>query len=88
MGTKDTIAKIAGELELGRLNPGALGAGIVAGSGAQLLSRSPIDEQELGAITCATDVEYDQLIAAATTAAKAWRNVPAPVRGSISRSPR
>ena len=85
MGTEDTIAKIAGELELGRLNPGALGAGIVAGSGAQLLSRSPIDEQELGAISCATDVEYDQLIAAATTAARAWRNVPAPVRGSIVR---
>ncbi|MCC6171230.1 MAG: aldehyde dehydrogenase family protein [Gammaproteobacteria bacterium] len=50
-----------------------------------LVSRSPIDGRELGAVTVATRADYDRVVDAAVRAFGAWRVIPAPRRGELVR---
>ena len=54
-------------------------------SGDILPSISPIDSQPLGNVRCAAADDYENIVARATEAFKAWQKVPAPKRGDIVR---
>jgi aldehyde dehydrogenase (NAD+) len=69
-----------------------LGEQIGAGSGGELKcsgdilkSISPIDLQPIGKIRCASENDYEKVIARAADAFRSWRMVPAPKRGEIVR---
>jgi len=86
MATAETFSKIAKELGLEAINPGAFGNGYTGGANSSALSSySPIDGAALGAINVATDADYEKVIAGASCAFAGWRTVPAPVRGAMVR---
>jgi aldehyde dehydrogenase (NAD+) len=69
-----------------------LGEQIGAGSGGELKcsgdilkSISPIDLQPIGKIRCASENDYEKVIARAADAFQTWRMIPAPKRGEIVR---
>jgi len=73
-------------LGLGAENPGACaGPGAWSGSGTRLVSHSPTDESELATIATASAADIETVLAAASAAALAWREVPAPKRGEAVR---
>ena len=51
------------------------------GEGATITSKNPADESVLAEVSTAADKDYEAVLTAATEAAKAWREVPAPRRG-------
>jgi len=55
------------------------------GSGSRLVSRSPADESEVAAVATAASADIDAVLGAASAAALAWRDVPAPKRGEAVR---
>src|SRR5271167_1270446 len=55
------------------------------GGGPLLASHNPSDESLLAEVATATAADYDAVLAAAVTAAQAWRTVPAPKRGEAVR---
>lgn len=73
-------------LRLKDKNPGAyLGAQSFTTGKQRLSSRSPIDENPLADVSVSTLEDYDQVLTGAIAAFKAWRLVPAPVRGQMVR---
>ena len=56
-----------------------------ASIGSQIVSTSPVDGATIGATGVCSKDDYEKVIAAATEAGKAWRNVPAPQRGEVVR---
>jgi aldehyde dehydrogenase (NAD+) len=66
-------------------SPVAVGRRWLAGSGPTLDVRTPIDGSQLAAFPQATAADLKPLLAAATSAFKDWRMVPAPVRGEFVR---
>ena len=78
---RDTMSALG----LQQVNAGAFGKGIIVSKGATLISSSPIDGQELGRITCADEVAYDQVVRDAHEVFLEWRKVPAPERGLLVR---
>ena len=72
--------------DIGADNPGVcLGPGQWRGAGAKVVSINPASEQALARVTLASADDLDAVIAAATSAAQAWRAVPAPRRGEAVR---
>ncbi|NNM60984.1 MAG: aldehyde dehydrogenase family protein [Steroidobacteraceae bacterium] len=57
----------------------------VQGDGAWIESHSPSSGQRIAKVRAATAADYERVIAAATAAAKLWRQVPAPKRGEAVR---
>jgi len=55
------------------------------GSGAKVISTSPVDGQEIASVTTATQADYDRVIETASKAFTEWRMKPAPLRGEIVR---
>ncbi|HWO08849.1 MAG TPA: aldehyde dehydrogenase family protein [Polyangiaceae bacterium] len=76
---------------LGRLGLGvepravALGSEWRAGSGPELVKRSPIDGAVLARFAMASAADVAPVLASAATAFEAWRVVPAPERGRLVR---
>jgi aldehyde dehydrogenase (NAD+) len=64
----------------------AIGADWAAGRGAAIAVRSPIDGQTLGEFAAVDATQVDAAIEAAAAAFRAWRVVPAPVRGQFVRA--
>ncbi len=56
-----------------------------SGRGKKVSIHSPVDGALIGAINLANEEDYDRIIKKATTAFKAWRQLPAPKRGDIVR---
>lgn len=54
-------------------------------NGAIIESYSPVDGQLIAKVKTTTRADYDQVMDAATSAFKTWRDVPAPQRGEIVR---
>lgn len=54
-------------------------------NGAIIESYSPVDGQLIAKVKSTTRADYDQVMDAATSAFKTWRDVPAPQRGEIVR---
>lgn len=54
-------------------------------NGAIIESYSPVDGQLIAKVRSTTRADYDQVMDAATSAFKTWRDVPAPQRGEIVR---
>ena len=54
-------------------------------SGEILPSHSPIDNDLIGRIRCASREDYEQVVLRATEAFKTWRMTPAPARGDVVR---
>ena len=63
----------------------SVGATWVAGTGAKLTARSPIDGSALGEFAAASVDQVNAAITAATKSFPAWRDTPAPVRGELVR---
>jgi len=71
---------------IGADNPGVcLGPGQWRGGGAKVVSTNPATEQPLASVSLADAGDLSAVIAAATAAAHAWRDVPAPRRGEAVR---
>ncbi len=82
----DAIALLLARFRIDAPHPGAcLGPGQWRGGGAQLASFNPADASTLGTVTLADAADVEAVVAAATAAARAWRDVPAPVRGAAVR---
>jgi aldehyde dehydrogenase (NAD+) len=64
----------------------SMGGRWVAGGGASLSARSPIDGAPLGELSAASPAQVDEAAARAADAFAAWRLVPAPVRGQFVRA--
>ena len=56
-----------------------------SGSGSEINSFSPVDGSKIGSVNLATAADYENVMDAATSAFKYWRQVPAPRRGEIVR---
>ncbi len=55
------------------------------GSGAELLSYSPVDGTLIATVKTTSKTDYDRVMSAATSAFNIWRAKPAPLRGEIVR---
>ena len=67
-------------------HPGAcLGHDQWRGGGTHLTSFNPADQSVLGTVALANAADVDAVITAAAAAARAWREVPAPLRGAAVR---
>lgn len=79
---KDFLRKLG----LKTKNPGAwTGQESLSGSVRSLHSHSPVDGEEIGAVTITTREQYEKVIARAQEAFLVWREMPAPKRGEIVR---
>jgi len=73
---------------IGADNPGVcLGPGQWRGGGAIVVSSNPANDRPLARVSLAIADDLTAVIAAATIAAHAWRDVPAPRRGDAVTSP-
>ena len=67
-------------------NPGVcLGPGQWRGGGAEVVSTNPANDEPLARVKLASADDLEAVIAAAASAAHAWRDVPAPRRGEAVR---
>ncbi|MCK6692332.1 MAG: aldehyde dehydrogenase family protein [Thermoanaerobaculia bacterium] len=79
---KDFLRKLG----LKTKNPGTwTGQESLSGSVRSLHSHSPVDGEEIGAVTITTREQYEKVIARAQEAFLVWREMPAPKRGEIVR---
>src|SRR6266542_6267977 len=79
-------AGLFGRLGIASDNGGAcLGPGAWRGGGETIASINPANGRELARVRSADAADLDAVILAATTAARVWRDVPAPKRGEMVR---
>src|SRR6266536_4061433 len=79
-------AGLFGRLGIASDNGGAcVGPGDWCGGGETIASINPANGRELARVRSADAADLDAVIAAATTAARVWRDVPAPKRGEMVR---
>ena len=69
----------------GPLRGVSIGREWIEGTGTRLIARSPIDGETLAELTTAGSAHVDAAVSAAAAAFRAWRLVPAPVRGQFVR---
>jgi aldehyde dehydrogenase (NAD+) len=83
-----SIAASQALARLGVKTPLGVGVGreAIAGGGASLVARSPIDGSSLAELTMASAEQTDSAIEAAAAAFRTWRTVPAPGRGQFVRA--
>jgi aldehyde dehydrogenase (NAD+) len=80
------MREIVSSLGLQAVSPGAFGKGVVTSSTQrELISRSPINGEELGRIVCADEAAYERVVQDAVEVFTEWRKVPAPERGDLVR---
>lgn len=79
------MKEIVSALGLKEVSAGAFGKQSIERNGPILVSRSPINGEELGRVQCATAEAYDQVVKEAQEVFLEWRKVPAPVRGEMVR---
>jgi aldehyde dehydrogenase (NAD+) len=79
---------VLGNLGLQSLNPGTWssdGGWLSDASAARIDSVNPATGKVIGSVLATTPVQYENVLAAATEVARAWRSVPAPKRGEAVR---
>lgn len=82
MEPKDFLKKLG----LKTKNQGAwTGQNDISGSRRYIDSYSPVNGEFIGSVSITTREQYDQVIQAAESAFKTWRDMPAPKRGEIVR---
>ncbi len=80
------INEVLAELGVNQLNNGAsTGSNWTATGGSQIDSYSPVDGRLIGSVKAASADDYNKTVDKAAEAFKAWRMVPAPVRGEVVR---
>ncbi len=85
-GTTAEVAKLFGRLGIAPLNAGAcLGPDAWRGGGEAIASSNPASGRALAQVRQADATDLDAVLAAAVSAARAWRDVPAPKRGEAVR---
>ncbi len=73
-------------LGLGERNPGTwIGAEAAAADGTLIDSFNPATGERIASVIATAPEDYDRLVEAAAEAARAWRRIPAPVRGEAVR---
>ena len=73
------VAELFGRLGIARGNVGAcLGPDAWRGGGEAIVSVNPANGSELARVSRADATDLDAVLAAATSAARAWRDVPGP----------
>jgi aldehyde dehydrogenase (NAD+) len=82
-----TIPALLGKLSLDALNPGACTgpSWIEEADAHELTSLNPTTGEPIAAVRLASPAAYDQVAAAAASAFRTWREVPAPKRGEVVR---
>ncbi|RZV61735.1 MAG: aldehyde dehydrogenase family protein [Flavobacteriaceae bacterium] len=73
------------ELGVKDINEGTSTGSDWFGNGENIKSHSPVDGQLIGRVKTTTQEDYEKVMAAATSAFKTWRTMPAPQRGEIVR---
>ncbi|NND10779.1 MAG: aldehyde dehydrogenase family protein [Flavobacteriaceae bacterium] len=73
------------ELGIKDINEGTSTGSDWFGNGENIKSHSPVDGQLIGRVKTTTQEDYEKVMAAATSAFKTWRTMPAPQRGEIVR---
>ena len=79
------IKKSLSLLGVKELNDGTSVGSTSYGGGGKINSFSPVDGSLIGSVTATTKEEYEKVMAAATSAFKSWRLMPAPKRGEVVR---
>ncbi len=80
------IPALLARLSVAADNPGAcLGPRAWRGGGATVASVNPATGRDIASVRLADAADLDAVLAAATAAARAWRDVPAPKRGEAVR---
>jgi len=80
------IAQVLADLGVKQLNNGAsTGSKWTPTSGDQIDSYSPVDGKLIGSVKGASVEDYNKTVDKAAEAFKAWRMVPAPLRGEVVR---
>ncbi len=80
------IQKILDQFNIEPLNHGAsTGGRWLHTRGEKIVSYSPVDGNEIAAVSGATEVDYEAVILKAQEAFKEWRTWPAPKRGEVVR---
>ena len=82
----ERLLELASSIGLEDLGAG-VGEGSAArrGSGAPIVSTNPATGEVLGAVAAASPADVDAVVAAAAKRFTTWRDVPAPVRGTLVR---
>jgi aldehyde dehydrogenase (NAD+) len=82
-----TIPALLGKLSLDAINPGACTgpSWIEEADAHELTSLNPTTGEPIAAVRLASPAAYDQVAAAAASAFRTWREVPAPKRGEVVR---
>jgi aldehyde dehydrogenase (NAD+) len=84
--TTADIAGLFGRLGIAADNAGAcLGPGVWRGNGEAIASIDPASARELARVRLADAADLDAVLGAAVSAARTWRDVPAPKRGDAVR---
>jgi aldehyde dehydrogenase (NAD+) len=84
--TSTVSMEFLSELGVTGTNRGACWGEWVESSGAEeLVSRSPVDDSEIGRVKMATAADYETIVGKAQEAFATWRLMPAPKRGEIVR---
>ncbi len=80
------MENILNSLGVNPVNMGACtGAQWLSTSGNELVSVSPVNNQPIAKIQCATLADYEQIVEKASRAFLQWRELPAPKRGEVVR---
>lgn len=80
------MQKILTGFNIEKVNSGvSTGTKWLAATGRQIVSFSPVDGQEIAAVTTASRADYDAVVEQAAAAFKTWRSWPAPRRGEVVR---
>ena len=80
------ITQVLEQLGVKQLNNGAsTGSNWTPTTGAKIDSYSPVDGSLIGSVTGASVADYNKTVDKAAEAFKAWRMVPAPLRGEVVR---
>ena len=84
--SKFGIEEALSALGLKEVNSGvATGVDYLPANGTVVESYSPVDGSLIGKVQCATEADYEKVVAKAQEAFKTWRMVPAPQRGEVVR---
>ena len=79
------INNVLKELGIEASNPGSSTGVDNFANGETIVSRSPVDGQNIASVTQSTAEDYEKVVEKAAEAFKEWRLVPAPKRGEIVR---
>ncbi len=83
---KKTAEKVLESLGMNKINSGVFHGKWEPEKGKKfIVSRSPIDNSEIGSVTLGTEEDYENVLRTAGKAFEEWKEIPAPKRGSVVR---